>query len=110
MGRDHPYPGDSRRAPMRYDCAGYRSGAELATALVWTPCQGPDGDDRPAATGRQWLYGLEVLDDFQERFSSCFRPLISWLPPRAWGVDLPPLGGGESPGHTAVDHNEGCSF
>src|SRR5712691_2315431 len=38
------------------------------------------------------------LGDFQERFSSCLRPLISWLPPRAWGVDLPPLGGGESPG------------
>ena len=29
-------------------------------------------------------------------------------PPK--GVDLPPLEGGERPGRTAVDHNEGGSF
>src|SRR5262249_13191911 len=53
---------------------------------------------------------VQVLGDFRERFSTRLQTLIAWLSPYAWGVDLPPLGGGEGPGHTAMDYYEGGSF
>ncbi len=66
---------------------------------AWAGCSITSTGMTGSATARMSSSVMRLLPlhlgDFQERFSSCLRPLLSWLPPRAWGVDLPPAGGGQ---------------